>query len=180
MTRYAPYYCEENIWWLCQAPRFEGLEREVVVVSNRLRTCAVFSQRAARSPGEPVVWDYHVVLAVRAETGHEVWDLDCALGAPLSAARWLDASFDPALPPSLLPRFRVVPAEEYVTTFSSDRGHMRDEHGRHRAPPPEWPCILSGSRPLERLIDVEGEPLVELFDLLGLRARYGVGPSRAR
>lgn len=64
--RYTAYYCEENVYWLAQEPALAAHRREVVFVSNERRACAVFDQRAAATPSAPVVWDYHVVLAVHA------------------------------------------------------------------------------------------------------------------
>ncbi len=168
--RYAPVYCEENVWWLAQEPRFAGLRAEVVVVSNVRRTVALFHQRAALS-GEPVVWDYHVVLAVHARSGVEVMDLDCVLGAPLAGSAWLDASFDDRVPVRFAPLFCVIPSEVFVATFSSDRRHMR-EAGGWRAPVPPWPIIGGGAHELERLIDVQSRSFGPVTDLAGLHARW--------
>lgn len=174
VIRYAPYYCEENVWWLARDPRFAGLAREVVLVSNEHRTCALFHQRAADAPGAPVVWDYHVVLAIHRERGVEVWDLDCELGAPLTARAWLDASFGLArsMPPRFWPRFRVIDADLYVAELCSDRGHMRDAEGRYHAPPPSWPCIGAGEPNLMRFVDVTAPFLGETIDLDALTARW--------
>lgn len=174
MTRYAPYYCEENVYWLAQDTRFAGMRREVVFVSNEARTVAIFSQRAAPSEGEPVVWDYHVVLAVYAPSGVEVWDLDCTGGAPLPAREWLELGFGPAraLPRRFRPRFRVIDADEFVSTFSSDRGHMRAPDGRWLQPPPGWPAIVRGPPNLMRFVDVRDPIAGELLDLRALRERW--------
>ncbi|KAK6011314.1 hypothetical protein OSTOST_23607 [Ostertagia ostertagi] len=37
--------------------------------------------------------------------------------------------------------FRVIPCVEYLTHFSSDRSHMKDENGEWIAPPPDWEPI---------------------------------------
>lgn len=181
MTLYTPYYCEENIWWLCQDPRLAGARREVVFISNAQRACALFHQRAAAAPDGPVLWDYHVVLAVEGERGFEVWDLDCTLGAPLAAVAWLEATFGPvvALPALVHPRFRVVDAETYVASFSSDREHMRSPEGGWHAPPPEWPRVLRGEPNLDRFIDLERPFLGEVLDLPGLCARWGCALANA-
>ncbi|HEY8427041.1 MAG TPA: hypothetical protein VIL20_01650 [Sandaracinaceae bacterium] len=172
--RYAPFYCEENVWWLAQEPRLAGLPREVVMVSNEARAVACFAQRAAPSEGAPVVWDYHVVLAVRRPEGVEVEDLDCTRGFPLEAGDWLEATFGPAraLPPRYAPRFRVIDADAYVSLFSSDRAHMRAPDGGWLAPEPPWPAIVRGPSNLLRLADVTDPFVGELLDLTGLRARW--------
>ena len=54
---YQAYYCEENIWRLCQQPQLQVHKSEVVFISNPRRTCALWYQRAAPYPTEPVVWD---------------------------------------------------------------------------------------------------------------------------
>ena len=168
---YTPFYCEENIWWLAQDPRFAAQARDVVFVSNAQRTVAVFAQRAGRGPARGIVWDYHVVLVVRGATGAEVWDLDCIHGAPLPARRWLDVSFPYALPPELAPRFRIVAADELVATFSSDRGHMKTRGGRWRAAPPAWPAIVRGPSNLDAFLDLDAPFAGEVVDLAALRER---------
>lgn len=170
--RYAPFYCEENVWWLAQEARFAGLPADVVVVSNERRRVAVWGQRAARAEGEPVVWDYHVVLAVQGARGTEVWDLDCARGAPLAGAEWLEASFDERVPKRFAPRFRLVDSAVFVARFASDRRHMRTPDGGWEAPPPPWPIIGGGAHDLDRFVDVADETFGATIDLDALRARW--------
>ena len=169
--RYAAFYCEENVWWLAQDPRFAALARDVVLVTNAQRSVAVFAQRAGPGPDRGVVWDYHVVLVVRRPAGAEIWDLDCALGAPVPAATWLDASFARAVPRQLEPRFRVVRGDDFVATLSSDRSHMVRSDGRWRVPPPPWPCPSHGPHNLDRFLDLDDPFVGELLGLDALRAR---------
>lgn len=169
--RYAPYYCEENVWWLAQEPRFAGLRSEAVIVSNDQRSVAVSCQRASVA-GEPVVWDYHVVLAVHGAQGVEVWDLDCTRGAPLAASAWIDASFDERAPFRFAPRFRLVAKDSFVATFASDRRHMRRPDGSWQAPPPPWPIIGDGAHELERFVDVRDTTWGAVMDLAGVRAHW--------
>jgi protein N-terminal glutamine amidohydrolase len=147
--RYAPFWCEENVWWLAQEPRDEAIGAEVAIISNQARMVALWSQRAAKAPELPVVWDYHVVLALRGPSGTRISDLDCTLGPAVSAAHWLTESFPAAVEPRFAPRFRVLDAELYVRTLRSDRSHM-----------------------LARLIDVEDDFVGERLDLAGLHARW--------
>jgi protein N-terminal glutamine amidohydrolase len=168
--RYQSCFCEENVWHLAGDADLADKRRLVAFVSNPARACAVWSQRAARAPDEPVVWDYHVVLFVQ-DGAWRAYDLDSRvpLGAPLS--RWVDASFPRAVdaPPELAPRFRVVDGDAYRRDFASDRSHMKDERGRWRAPPPPWPPIGDGHR-LDDFVDVVGAGPGEIWTLDRLRA----------
>ena len=38
-------------------------------------------------------------------------------------------------------KFRVIPFEDYLLNFASDRHHMKDDKGQWLKPPPEYPCI---------------------------------------
>ena len=70
--------------------------------SPRFAQVALWSQRAARAEGIPVVWDYHVVLVIRpvpsegsddmddgqnTRTGSLIYDLDTTLDLPYDAKR---------------------------------------------------------------------------------------------
>lgn len=138
-----PYYCEENAWH--EAKRVveagEPGPIEVVFISNPARQCALWAQRAAPKPGEPVVWDYHVVVRV----GGDILDPDCTAGARLPAAAWLAASFPHGeeIFSRYLPRFRRYPAGQFLMVFASDRRHMRRPDGTHLKPPPAWPPIVA-------------------------------------
>ncbi len=175
MSRYAPFYCEENVFWLAQEARLAATRREVVFVSNEARSVALFGQRAAQREGEPVVWDYHAVLAVYRPSGVEVEDLDCVRGPSLPARDWLEASFGPArgMQARFAPRFRVIDAEEYVASFSSDRAHMRAPDGSWLAPPPAWAPFVRGPSSLLRVADVAAPFAGEALGLFELCARWG-------
>ena len=87
--RYQPYYCEKNIWWLCQDKRFMAAEALVLVISNASRRCLFWSQRS----GDPILWDYHVVFAERTNAQWLLWDLDTRLEFPGNAESHLSATF---------------------------------------------------------------------------------------
>ncbi len=177
--RYAPYFCEENVWQLAHERAGLPGERRALFVLGSDPTCptvAVWRQRAAGA-APFVVWDYHVVLLERPSStgGWLVWDHDSTLGMPVEAAAWISGSFE-AAPPELAPRFRVVDAAELLRVFSSDRRHMRGPDGRERAPFPPWPPILDvdGRHLLPRFIDAGDAFVGELCDLAGLRARLAL------
>lgn len=61
-----PCYCEENVWRLAyrrlRASSEGTTEYRVVFISNELKCCPFFFQKAAKSQLEPCYWDYHVIL----------------------------------------------------------------------------------------------------------------------
>ncbi|MDC3957593.1 hypothetical protein KEG38_27290 [Polyangium jinanense] len=166
-----PFYCEENVWHLCQEPALVDKRRDVVFISNAERACPMWSQKAGR--GKPIVWDYHVVLLVRDPP--EIWDVDCTFGVPLPAMEWLRGSFHPGVPPPYLPSFRVVPADLFARTFASDRSHMRLPDGTFRKPPPPWPPVGAESVPsnLMSFVDVTRPFHGEVLSLAAFAARVG-------
>jgi hypothetical protein len=103
----------------------------------------------------------------------EVWDLDTTLGMPVPASDYLRRSFRPGIPEELEPRFRVVDADLFARTFSSDRSHMRLPGGRWRKKPPPWPAIAPPGEPpnLLRFVDMASPFLGEVLDLRGMLAR---------
>ncbi len=170
--RYTPFYCEENVWHLCLEPRLDGMRKVVVFISNAQRNCLLWHQKAADKPDAPVFWDYHAILLCQ-EGGWDVWDLDTVLGCPISAGDYIARTFDP---PSAIfgqsLRFRVVPCEEYVQTFCSDRSHMRSTNG-WSAPPPPWPPITPRKgRRLKEFLDMNSDRPGEVLTLREFRDRY--------
>ena len=191
-AHYCPFYCEENVWHLCAAPRLAAAERRVLFISNRGRQVVIWGQRLAPRPELPVAWDYHVVLLLRPPADRwQVLDLDGRQPQPRPAEDWLAGSFPPtvAVPERLRPRFRLVDAELYRRHLRSDRRHMRHHDGRYLRPPPPWAPICgeplgddSGSN-LARFVDTEDTDFVgNCFDLPDLRAWLAQphAPSPAR
>jgi hypothetical protein len=171
---YTANYCEENVWHLADAPGLYAGERWAVIVAALGPAVPVWSQRAAEAPGLPVLWDYHVFLAVTGEA-RWIYDLDTTLPFPSPLDDYLHETFGPGAeaPAELLPHFRVVPAAEYRAGFWSDRGHMRDPAGAWLSPPPAWPAILpdAPTLPLLRALDMRDRTLPgQLLDLAGLHA----------
>jgi len=173
--KYQPFYCEENVWQLCQHEALKDRERQVVFISNRVKACPHWSQRASSNAATPVFWDYHSVLLVSAESGWEVWDLDCVAGMPLALPEYLARTFPGAkeLRPAYLPSFRVFEAEEYLAGFSSDRSHMLNEEGKYSAQPPDWPPIGEGESNLSRHYDMAAKDGPQPLSLAAFIERFG-------
>ena len=171
---YWPYYCEENIWHLCEDPQAQGDETLVALISNASRQVAVWYQRAAPATEEPVLWDYHVILLCRKEGTWQVWDLDTVLGLPFDARHWMMASFTGThqIPLSYAPQFRVLPADVYRRELATDRRHMRRPDGAWASPPPPWPTISEGSN-LMQWTDMDAEGPGEVLDFEGMWRRLG-------
>lgn len=173
---YTPYYCEENVWHLCQPGGIDADERLVAFITNPSQTVALWCQSAAASD-EPVIWDYHVVLLARSGGAPPWWvfDLDTTLGFPCPVERYLSDTFLDAgrVPPRFLPRFRVIDAAEFIRTFASDRSHMLDQHGRLMKPAPPWPPIGPAGAPsnLTRFVDLADPFVGTILDRAALVAR---------
>lgn len=180
---YHPYYCEENVWWRCHRWQHgvSGQRAWVCFISNIQRRCLLWQQRAV-APGEPILWDYHVVfIGTNAEGRLWVDDEDSRPGACRHLAHYCRSTFphvlEPAAPTAycasagevagllaeqldleveaLAPHFRLVAAEEFITRFFSDRSHMRDERGGWLHPPPPWPSIRTGDITLDHYLDMD-------------------------
>jgi hypothetical protein len=178
--RYQAYYCEENIWQLCQEEGFAAAR--AVMISNAAKTCPLWHQRAAPVSDQCVVWDYHVILLRAAARGWEVWDLDTTLGCPVGLSAYLRQTFAPpgALEARYEPRFRVMEAAAYVEGLRSDRSHMRGQGGVWLQPPPPWPApTRAGEAPnLMRLLDMGAPSPGEVHTLTSLCAALQVSAWR--
>jgi protein N-terminal glutamine amidohydrolase len=164
--KYQANYCEENIWQLARQPELQQLERFAVFISNVGKCFAMWEQKSGKS-GEPVMWDYHVILVTRGES-LQIWDLDSTLGYPVAAQDWMKKSFGGAnaMPESFHPMFRIVEATTFLEEFSSDRSHMLLDENTYREPIPSWPAI-GDDKPanLHRFINMNFPFVGEVFDL---------------
>jgi hypothetical protein len=172
-ARYQPFYCEENVYHLCHDPRLADRDPAALFIRGGPDGCLMWHQRSAPRRGEPILWDYHVVLLARGPW--EIWDLDTTLACPIAAASYLLRSFRPklAIPAAYAPRFRLIGASELAATFASDRSHMRRADGQWSEPPPPWPPIGRAGLPdtLARYLDMDDPIAGERLDLATLLAR---------
>jgi hypothetical protein len=170
---YQPFYCEENVWHLCQHALVAGFARSAVFLANPSGGFVMWQQRAAPRAGRPIFWDYHVVLLTHDPP--RIWDLDTLLPCPIAAGDYLRQSFSQALPEAYTPRLRVVDADEYVRTFASDRAHMRRPDGSFERPPPPWAPIGAPGAPstLRRFIDMRDPFVGDVATLDQALERFG-------
>ena len=167
---YQPYYCEENIWHLCQHAQFK--DGYIIFVASTGDSFPMLNQRVMSDPSIPILWDYHVILLLRAET-NQILDFDTILPFGVTVDTYLKHSFldNRLLAPAETPLFRVLPASEYIASFSSDRSHMKVEED-WIAPPPDWPCIGRSDSNLHRYIDMINSDVGEVLGYDALLQRF--------
>lgn len=168
--QYCAFYCEENIWKLCQEPEFLGKSAFVAFVSNPQKSCAIWHQKAASSAIVPVVFDYHVILLSKdEEQGWLVWDFDTTLDFPVKAETYFHDSFSIGyiVPEEFQSLFRLLTPQEYIHHLSTDCSHMKDEEGKWLQPPPDWesPFQSESGMNLFQFVQMEEDFIGEVLDL---------------
>ena len=174
---YTSFFCEENIWWLVNTLIEQGVDAEgleVWLLSNARKCNLLFSQRSTDGD-EPVCWDYHVVLSAALDGDKVVFDFDTRLPFPVARDIYLRQTFagQSQLHPSLRTRVRRIPAENYISRFSSDRSHMVGKLPTASFPTytPISPAAPSRAIPLQAYWDLDrdlddGSRVQSLDDLL--------------
>ncbi|KAI3610746.1 protein n-terminal glutamine amidohydrolase [Moniliophthora roreri] len=140
--QYTLFWCEENVYLLAQnflrdAQIVSNWDLFAVFISNAAQTVALWNQKLAQEPGLPVVWDYHVILVLRLRLKNPgdqpvawVYDFDTILSFPTSWTGifnfyyYFGKTFSAHVLPNFQSSFRVIPANEYIDHFASDRSHM--------------------------------------------------------
>jgi len=126
---YTPYFCEENIWQLCQSFLSQGVDKDqldILFLSNNKKQIVLLNQQLG-SHSMAVIWDYHVVLKYRSDTYTSmIFDFDTRLPFPVDWQSYQLATFpDPRqLESDYHMMIRKIPSREYLTQFTSDRQHM--------------------------------------------------------
>lgn len=170
---YAACYCEENVYKLCENVA-KNTPAEVdkcyaVFVSNKKRVVPLWRQKAGRDEEKLVIWDYHVVFIYRPDDRTLVYDLDSELPFPTYFHKYVTETFrtDAILNAEYHRFFRVIPATTFLSSFASDRRHMRKEDGSWLKPPPLYPCISSANSQhnLDEFIGMEDGGLGEVLSL---------------
>ena len=123
------FCCEENIWQLVKVLVDEGVEiseLQVIYISNPKKAVVIYEQNNALDR-DHMVWDYHVILWHRDETGDQVYDFDSRLPFPCDAGDYFQRSFKGQyeLSEEYEAHMRVIPAAEYLHDFYSTRRHMK-------------------------------------------------------
>jgi len=158
---YQSAYCEENIWHLCQYAYFQ--HSYVVFIFSKGDSFPMMNQRAAQHSSFPVFWDYHVVLLVLTDK-KQIFDFDTTLPFNTDIETYFSQSFieERLLAEKEVPLFRLVPSEEFVKLFSSDRRHMKTPSG-WLAPTPSWPTIGCLGTNLVEFIEAKDNNFGELL-----------------
>ncbi|KAJ3792697.1 N-terminal glutamine amidase-domain-containing protein [Lentinula aff. detonsa] len=131
---YTPYWCEENVYLLIQSfsqnPSLSEIwERKPTSRTILFFQVALWSQKLSKEPGQPVVWDYHVVAVLRPRKSSSnlhswVYDFDTRLDLPVTWDTYFARTFSNNVPDEFQSLFRVVSANVYLDRFASDRSHM--------------------------------------------------------
>ncbi|KAJ7751997.1 N-terminal glutamine amidase-domain-containing protein [Mycena metata] len=161
-TVHTPFYCEENVYLLCEAFVSQQEEVSAVFISNEQKT-------------SHVVWDYHVVLLLRSRERQQwIYDFDSRLPFPCLMKDYLRHTFKENVPEpyrSIIPLsslFRIVPGSTFVEHFASDRSHMNAAPKRYRSPPPPHAPIRG------RSATTTGNNLMESFvDMVSSERSFG-------
>nr|CAI5823505.1 unnamed protein product [Callosobruchus analis] len=145
---YVSCYCEENVYKLAQEVTTKHPNEInkcfVVFISNPSRTVPLWRQRAGKDEDKLVIWDYHVIFLYHPEPDKcLVYDLDSELPFPTYVHKYVTETFrtDHILKPDYFRYFRVIPANEFLNEFASDRRHMKRPNGTWIKPPPTYPPI---------------------------------------
>lgn len=145
---YTKCYCEENVWMLCNHVKKNS--PDVInrcyccFISNNDKTIPLWCQKASNREDKMVCWDYHVIfILANCDKDSMVYDLDTTLSFPCDFKTYAGSGIRPnsTLQPQFHRKFRVIKADEYLSTFASDRSHMIGEDGSWMSPPPSYPCI---------------------------------------
>lgn len=172
--KYTKNYCEENIWHLCQSNDLIGLKKYILIISNEIRTCPFWYQKASDSIDKLIWWDYHVVLLVK-KNHWMMYDFDTILDFPTKVDDYLSATFKfkSNFEDKYLPKYKVIEDSIYIFDFFSDRKHMLDKNGKWISEPPKWPIIENSKKlKLRELLDFTIASKQEIFSLDEIVAFY--------
>ena len=165
--KYQPFYCEENIWHLCQHPDYSV--GKVIFISADGDYFPMFFQWAGQGKNQLILWDYHVVLL---QDG-KIHDFNSTLSFSTPLHHYFAHSFadERLLQPEMMPKFRVISAEDFTASFLSDRSHMKSQLGWSAAPP-SWPAISESSSNLESFTDMKDLEFGEILSAAQLLEQF--------
>ncbi|XP_072984000.1 protein N-terminal glutamine amidohydrolase isoform X1 [Typha latifolia] len=188
---YTPFYCEENVYFLCKKLSASGiadpvgLDLFVVFISNEEKKIPLWYQKASKTIDGLVLWDYHVICTqVKRNQGNGLvlaWDLDTSLPLPSPLKQYINEAIRPlSFGNSIYRRlFRVVHAPILLRYFASDRSHMKDPLGNWVSLPPTYEPIVAEdgtTNNLQEYIQMRSAEITSLGDLVhGVCSnKYGV------
>ncbi len=154
---YTSLFCEENILLLIKSLITEGINIDnirVIFIINESKQIAIFNQLSANI-GEPIIWDYHVILAATIDKIETIFDFDSRLPFPCRIEHYLKSSFLENIKPQYISQFRIIAANQYLRYFYSDRSHMAGVISKSKFP--QYPTICSSSKfkmYLQDLVDI--------------------------
>ncbi|WCJ33469.1 Protein N-terminal glutamine amidohydrolase [Euphorbia peplus] len=148
---HTPYYCEENVYYLCKKLCESGVSDAkdtdlfVAFISNEKKQVPLWHQKASKRADGIVLWDYHVICIQRKRGQHLVWDLDSTLPFPCPLELYMPETIRPSfqLFADYQRLFRIVHAPIFLRFFASDRRHMKDSAGNWIAQPPAYEPIVA-------------------------------------
>ncbi|KAF4608341.1 hypothetical protein EYR40_000685 [Pleurotus pulmonarius] len=203
------FWCEENVYilirqFLLSQQIIEHWDIFAIIISNVDKSVALWDQKLAQQDLYPVVWDYHVVMLLRLRMAHSsevhqsegtddlgditgavchcwVYDFDTRLGSPCPAEKYITQSFRPC-PAQFQSMFRVVPGQDYIDYFASDRSHMllpsssqlqiKGQRPEYSKPPPGYSCLV-GKKAAEAGVTNNLMQAFVSMDVQGLGTMYG-------
>ncbi|KGN59349.1 protein N-terminal glutamine amidohydrolase isoform X1 [Cucumis sativus] len=162
--RHTPFYCEENVYFLCKKlctnrlADAEGADLFVVFISNEKKQIPLWHQKASKRADGLVLWDYHVICIQRKIEGEFpflVWDLDSTLHLPLPLGSYVSQAIRPSfqISPEYQRLFRIIHAPILFRHFASDRRHMKDSNGNWMAKPPDYEAIVAEDGTMHNLYE---------------------------
>lgn len=168
---YQSYYCEENIWHLCQNNQLRS--SSVVFIASNSDSFPMLCQRNTDDSTNPVYWDYHVVLLALSEN-NKILDFDTTLPFSSDVCSYLKNSFldNKLLDPNVIPMFKIIDSEQFVEIFSSDRSHMK-VGDQWLAQPPSWHTIGDSKSNLSMFIDMTNNDIGEILSYEEILERFG-------
>jgi len=162
---YTANFCEENIWQLGQRLITLGYTSQtlrVLMLSNAERHIALYQQQQQPSPGQPIIWDYHVLLL--ATDTQLIYDFDSRLPFPVSAERYFQETLMSTTQANWWVWIRAIPLVKYLAHFTSDRSHMLTS----TTPPniwPDYPPIMASAAPVTLMAYLDFEQSLEGCDV---------------
>lgn len=167
-----PYYCEENIWHLCQHKHFP--DSHVIVISSLGEYFPMLRQINEQQAELPVLWDYHVILLIRENKGDcYILDFNTSLPFCTPLKVYFEQSFmaEALLKPTEVPLFRILTAQQYIAELRSDRSHMKAENN-WLSPPPAWNPISKRETNLKQFTDMTDQAYGEIMTAQELLLRF--------